>query len=136
MQLDFSIHVIYRLCIPAPLSGVRIFETGEEIIFKWNRNKGNYRKCLTLYHAYCDNIIVPVIVVITQFDLYIKGSTRRKRLNLNISQSVDQTFKQSFGHKFDKGGVSRDHPIPYVLVSSMFASEVSPSALTMCRIDA
>jgi hypothetical protein len=115
---------------------VRIFEPGDEKVFKLNRNKGNYPKSLTLYHAYCDNITVPIIVVITQFDLYIKGLTRRKRLNLNISQPADQTFKQTFGHKFDKGGVSRDRPIPYALVSSMFASEVAPSALTMYRIDA
>ena len=34
--------MLNRLCIPAPFSEGRIFETGEETIFELNQNKGNY----------------------------------------------------------------------------------------------
>ncbi|KAF8351828.1 kinase-like domain-containing protein [Amanita rubescens] len=93
------LHAIW-LCIPASYSGGRVFETGEENIFKLNRNK------------------VPIVVVITKFDLYIAGLSKRGKLKgPNISQAAEQMFEQTFGHKFKKGGVSQDRPIPYALVS-------------------
>ncbi|KAF8335282.1 hypothetical protein F5887DRAFT_614491 [Amanita rubescens] len=93
------LHAIW-LCIPASYSGGRVFETGEENIFKLNRNK------------------VPIVVVITKFDRYIAGLSKRGKLKgPNISQAAEQMFEQTFGHKFMKGGVSQDRPIPYALVS-------------------
>lgn len=78
---------------------------------------------------------VPIIVVITKFDLFIKGmSIRGKLKGPNTSQAAAQTFKLMFGHRFEKGGISLDLPIPYALVSSMFAPDITPSALTMCSI--
>ena len=44
-----------RLCIPASYSGGRLFETGEENIFKLNRNKGKYSKYLAQYETDRDN---------------------------------------------------------------------------------
>ena len=44
-----------RLCIPASYSGGRLFETGEEKIFKLNRNKGNYLKSLAQHGTYRDH---------------------------------------------------------------------------------
>ncbi|KAF8326439.1 hypothetical protein F5887DRAFT_225940 [Amanita rubescens] len=93
------LHAIW-LCIPAPYSGGRIFETGEEKIFKLNQNK------------------VPIIVVITKFDRYIARLSERGKLKgPTISQAAEQMFEQTFGHKFKKGGMSQDRPIPYALVS-------------------
>ena len=124
-----------RLCIPAPYSGDRLFETGEENIFKLNRNKGRDLKSLTQYETYVT--IVPIIVVITKIDLYIAGLSKRGKLKgPNIPQAAEQMFKQTFGHKFGKAGVGQDRPVPYALVSSsMSASDVTPFALTMCSID-
>ena len=51
----FWFTLFYRLCIPASYSGGRVFETGEEKIFKLNRNKGNYLKSLAQYETYRDN---------------------------------------------------------------------------------
>ncbi len=53
----FQLTSFYRLCIPCSyaFSGGRVFETGEEKIFKLNRNKGNYLKCIAQYETYCDN---------------------------------------------------------------------------------
>ena len=77
---------------------------------------------------------VPIVVVITKFDLYIAGLSKRGKLKgPNISQAAEQMFEQTFGHKFKKG-VSQDRPIPYALVSSMFASDVAPLPLMSCRI--
>ncbi len=50
----FWFTLFYRLCIPASYSGGRVFETGEEKIFKLNRNKGNYLKYLAQYETYRD----------------------------------------------------------------------------------
>ena len=51
----FRFMSFYRLCIPASYSGGRVFETGEEKIFKLNRNKGNYVKSLSQHRTYRDN---------------------------------------------------------------------------------
>jgi hypothetical protein len=51
----FRFTPFYRLCIPASYSGGRLFETGEENIFKLNLNKGNYQKSLSQYKPYRDN---------------------------------------------------------------------------------
>ncbi len=78
---------------------------------------------------------VPIIVVITKFDLYIAGLSKRGKLKgPNISEAAEQLFKQTFGHKFEKGGVSQDRPIPYALVASMSASDVALLPLMSCRI--
>lgn len=78
---------------------------------------------------------VPIIVVITKFDLYITGLSKRGKLKgPNISQAAEEMFEQTFGHKF-KGGMSQDRPIPYALVSSMSASDgVASLPLTSCRM--
>ena len=130
----FQFMLFYRLCIPASYSGGRVFETGEEKIFKLNRNKGNYLKSLS--QSRLTVTTVPIIVVITKIDLYIAWLSRRGRLKgPDMYQAAEQLFKQTFGHKFEKGGVSQDRPIPYALVSSsMFASDVAPLPLTSCRI--
>ena len=74
---------------------------------------------------------VPIIVVITKFDLYIVGLSKRGRLKgPNISQAAEQMFMQTFGHKFEKGGVGQDRPMPYALVSSMSTFDVAPLVLT------
>ncbi len=71
---------------------------------------------------------VPIIVVMTKFDLYIAWLSRRGKLKgPNISQEAVQLFKQMYGHRFEMVGVSQDRPIPYTLVSSMFTSEITPS---------
>ena len=107
-----------------------MFETGEEKIFKLNRNKGKYLKSLAQYEI-LTLTTVPIVVVITKFDLYIVGLSRRGKIK---SQTAEQTFQQTFGHKFEKGGVGQDRSIPYALVSSsMSASDVGPASIDVTQ---
>ena len=78
---------------------------------------------------------MPIIVVITKFDLYVAELSKQGNLKgQNISwQAAEEMFKQTFGHKFEKAGMSQDRPVPYALVSSMSASDVAPLPLTSCR---
>jgi hypothetical protein len=63
---------------------------------------------------------VPIIVVITKYDLYVASLRRRTGMEDTISyRSAEVIFKQTFGHKFDNNNISRGQ-IPYALVSGMF----------------
>ena len=42
----FLFTLFYRLCVPAPHSGERFFETAQANVFKSSRNRGNYLKSL------------------------------------------------------------------------------------------
>ena len=77
---------------------------------------------------------VPIVVVITKFDLYLAGMQRRLRYK-STYQMAEDDFKKKYGHKFSKNNISTTQ-IPYALVSSMFipGSEVTSSPLTSCRI--
>lgn len=60
---------------------------------------------------------VPIIIVITKFDLYVVGLQRRAGMKNKISyQSAEDDFKKNFGHIFNKTQGQ------YTLVSSMFMS--------------
>ena len=74
---------------------------------------------------------VPIVVVITKFDLYVAGMQRR--LRKGTYQMAEEDFKKKYGHKFSKSDISTTE-IPYALVSSMFIPEITSSALTSCRI--
>ena len=77
---------------------------------------------------------VPIVVVITKFDLYLAGMQRRLR-NKSTYQMAEDDFKKKYGHKFSKNNINTTQ-IPYALVSSMFipGSEVTSYPLTSCRI--
>ncbi|KAF8716708.1 hypothetical protein AX14_012230 [Amanita brunnescens Koide BX004] len=91
------LHAIW-LCIPASYSGGRLFERGEEKIFKLNRNK------------------VPIIVVITKFDLYVAGLQRRFMKKKISYQSAEEDFNKKYGPQFGKNSITKGL-IPHVLVS-------------------
>ncbi|KAF8351862.1 hypothetical protein F5887DRAFT_1068257 [Amanita rubescens] len=93
------LHAIW-LCITAPFSGGRIFETGDEMIFKLNRNK------------------VPIIVVFTKFDLFIAGLSRRSRRKESISMEVaEKKFRDEHGVAFEKATQNISGKIPYTTVA-------------------
>ena len=76
---------------------------------------------------------VPMIIVVTKFDLYVAGLQRRSGTKTKISyQLAEDDFKKEFDHTFDKKSMSEGQ-IPYALVSSMFFFEDAPSLLTFCR---
>lgn len=63
---------------------------------------------------------VPMIIVVTKFDLYVAGLQRRSGTKTKISyQLAEDDFKKEFDHTFDKKSMSEGQ-IPYALVSSMF----------------
>ena len=74
---------------------------------------------------------VPIVVVITKFDLYVAGMQRHSR-NKSTYQTAEEDFKKKYGHKFSKNMSATQ--ILYALVSSMFIPEITSSALTSCRI--
>jgi hypothetical protein len=75
---------------------------------------------------------VPIIVVVTKFDLYVAGLQRRSGTMTKISyQSAEDDFKKEFDQTFDKS--MSEGQIPYALVSSMFFVKAAPSLLTSCR---
>lgn len=71
---------------------------------------------------------VPIIVVVTKFDLFLAGLAKRGKVK--GLQLAEQTFKHMFGHKFDKFEASLDRRIPYALVSSKFVAGITSPALT------
>ena len=75
---------------------------------------------------------VPIIVVITKFDLYVAGLQRRFMKKKISYQSAEEDFNKKYGPQFGKNSITKGL-IPHVLVSSMFISEVISSALTSCR---
>jgi hypothetical protein len=75
---------------------------------------------------------VPVIIVITKFDLYVADLMRHFGMKKNIGyQSAEDDFIEKYGPQLGKNGITKGL-IPHVLVSSMFISEVTSSALTSC----
>ncbi|KAF8331196.1 hypothetical protein F5887DRAFT_1287007 [Amanita rubescens] len=93
------LHAIW-LCITAPFSRGRIFETREEKIFKLNRNK------------------VPIIVVFTKFDLFIACLSRRNRGKENISMDLaEKKFRDEHGVAFEKATQNISGKIPYTTVA-------------------
>ena len=80
---------------------------------------------------------VPIITVITRFDDYIHWLANQGKLDgPNVPLVAEQIFNQTFGHKFEKGGVARDRPIPYALVSGrMSVSDIASLPLTSCSIE-
>ncbi|KAF8685409.1 hypothetical protein AX14_003999, partial [Amanita brunnescens Koide BX004] len=92
------LHAIW-LCITSPFSRGRIFETGEEKIFKLNRNK------------------VPIIVVFTKFDLFVASLARRsagRKVNLEVAET---RFKSEHGQAFEKATNNLSGRIPYTTVA-------------------
>ena len=76
---------------------------------------------------------VPIILVVTKFDLYVAGLQRRSGTKTKISyQSAEDDFKKEFDHTFDKKSKIEEQ-IPYALVSSMFFVKAAPFLLTSCR---
>lgn len=67
---------------------------------------------------------VPIIVVVTKFDLYIADMQRRAGMKNKISyKSAEDDFRKEFGHTFDKNSASQGQ-IRYALVSSTFMSRL------------
>ncbi len=111
-----------RLCITAPFSRGRIFETGEEKIFKLNRNKGNKYPQSPPNFALTVTT-VPIIVVFTKFDLFIAALSRRSRGKEKISMDVaEKKFRDEHGVAFEKTTQNISGKIPYTTVASMFTS--------------
>jgi len=108
------------LCITAPFSRGRIFETGEEKIFKLNRNKG--AKCpQSLPNAALTVTTVPIIVVFTKFDLFIASLSGRSRGEENISVDLaEKMFRDEHGPTFERATHNISGNIPYTAVASMF----------------
>lgn len=101
------LHAIW-LCISVPYAGGRIFETGDEKIFKLNRNK------------------VPIIVVFTKYDLLV--TTVRAQLRKNgegKGSAMDKKCQELAAKSYDENCVTpfkvltREVPesIPYTHVS-------------------
>ena len=116
--------MIKRLCITAPFSRGRIFETGEEKIFKLNRNKGNYLQLNPYFNSWIINATVPIIVVFTKFDLFVASLSRRSAGRGKISLEVAETrFQSEHGQAFEKATHNLSGKIPYTTVASTFLSE-------------
>ena len=75
---------------------------------------------------------VPIIVVMTKFDLYVAGLMRPFRMKKISYQFAEDDFNKKYGQQLAKNGITKGL-IPHVLVSSMFISEVTSSALTSFR---
>ncbi|KAF8329944.1 hypothetical protein F5887DRAFT_1163193 [Amanita rubescens] len=112
------LHAIW-LCITAPFSGGRIFETGEENIFKLNRNKG--AKCpQSLPNAVLTVTTVPIIVVFTKFDLFIASLSGRSRGEENISVDLaEKMFRDEHGPTFERATHNISGNIPYTAVARL-----------------
>jgi len=102
--------LLYRLCISVPYAGGPIFETGDEKIFKLNRNKAP----------------VPIIVVFTKYDLLVTtvkaqmrrtGELRGTALDKRCQELAAKSFEENCVGPFKV--LTRDTPedIPYVYVS-------------------
>ena len=129
-----SIYDDKRLCITAPFSRGRIFETGEEKIFKLNRNKGNYLQWNPYSNSWLIVITVPIIVVFTKFDLFVASLSRRSAGRGKISLDVAETrFQNEHGQAFEKATHNIAGKIPYTTVASTFSSEDASSALISPR---
>ncbi|KAM6495248.1 hypothetical protein JOM56_009871 [Amanita muscaria] len=103
------LHAIW-LCISVPYAGGRIFETGDEKIFKLNRNK----------------VPVPIIVVFTKYDLLVTTVRAQLRKNGEGKGSVmDKKCQELAAKSYDENCVTpfkvltREVPesIPYTHVS-------------------
>ena len=130
----FRFMSFYRLCIPASYSGGRVFETGEEKIFKLNRNKGNYLQWNPYSNSWIINATVPIIVVFTKFDLFVASLSRRSAGRGKISLDVAETrFQNEHGQAFEKATHNIAGKIPYTTVASTFSSEDASSALISPR---
>lgn len=119
---SFQFMLFNRFCIPASYSGDPLFEKFEEMIIELNRHKGNHPHSAT--YVRLTVMTVPIIVVITKFDLYVASLQRRSGTETKISyQSAEDNFKKEFDLTFDKKSMSEGQ-IPYALVSSMFLSRL------------
>lgn len=80
-------------------------------------------------------MIVPTIIVYTQFDLFVAGLCRPKtgQPKVDCSQeAAEKHFHEKYGQQFQISMRNTDGPgqIPYTVVSSTFASQMTSSTLT------
>ena len=114
--------MLNRLCIPAPLSRGQIFETGEEMIFKLNRNKGNYLQCKPANSGLTMST-VPIIIVFTKFDLFVAQLNMQRGGKDKISlESAERNFKEEHSQALEKWMNNISSQIPYNVAASMFVS--------------
>ncbi|KAF8351818.1 kinase-like domain-containing protein [Amanita rubescens] len=95
------LHAIW-LCVTVPYAGNRMFEEGDEKIFKLNRNK------------------VPIIVVFTKLDLLVasldKSGVRRGENSLELAE---KDFKEKYSQIFERSTTKNaGGHIPYALVAT------------------
>ena len=130
---SFQFNLSNRLCITAPFSRGRIFETGEEKIFKLNRNKGT-KYPQSSPSAALIVTTVPIIVVFTKFDLFLAGLSRRSRGKEKISMDLaEKKFRDEHGVAFERATQNISGKIPYATVSSMFTLGDVSFVLTSSR---
>ena len=81
--------------------------------------------------------IVPIIIVYTQFDLFVAGLSRPKNGQPKVDYSqeaAEKHFHEKYGQQFQTSTRNIDGPnqIPYTFVSGTFASQITSPALTSC----
>jgi hypothetical protein len=74
-------------------------------------------------------MIVPIIIVYTQFDLFVAGLSGPKSGQPKVDYSQEAAEKH-FHEKYGQVFQTSTGQIPYTVVSGMFASQIASSALT------